>query len=104
MRIRRPFRLYDKTEDALLGKPPWEQWPLGVRSEIELEHKRAYRERIPIQLKHPLGDQVFRWLEVRVFSCEFGTIAYYRDVSEQKRPLSSGNDSRPSWIPRTMQL
>jgi PAS domain-containing protein len=53
------------------------------KQSVEREHKQAYRERIPIQLQQPFGEQSFRWLEIRVFPYEFGTIAYYRDITVQ---------------------
>ena len=39
-------RYFGKTADALWGTLIWEQWPGPVRTDVELAHKRAYRERI----------------------------------------------------------
>jgi PAS domain S-box-containing protein len=81
-------RLCRKTTDKLLGRTPWAQWPASARTEIERQHRRALRERVPVELQHSFAEGREEWLELRACSCEAGTIAYYRDITGQKRAES----------------
>ena len=76
-------RMFGKAQDQLASTTPWGQWPASVRPEIERQHQRALQDQAPVELQHPVEGE--KWIELRAFSCEFGTIAYYRDLTEQKR-------------------
>jgi PAS domain S-box-containing protein len=77
-------RMFGKTQDLLASTTLWEQWPSSVRTEIERRHRHALNEQTPVELQNPIAEGSEKWLELRAFSCELGTIAYYRDLSDQK--------------------
>ncbi len=77
-------RLYRKPSDRLLHTSPWDQWPATARPEIETRHRKGLNARAPMRLEHPFIPGIENWLELRVFSCEVGIIAYYRDLTEQQ--------------------
>ena len=76
-------QMLGKTQDQLLGTTLWEHWPSSVHTEIERRHRLTLHEQTPVEVEHPTEGE--KWLELRVFSCELGTIAYYHDLTEQRR-------------------
>jgi PAS domain S-box-containing protein len=76
-------RMFGKTHDQLASTTLWEQWPSSLRTEIERRHRLSLHEQTPVELQHPI--EIEKWVELRAFSCELGTIAYYHDLTEQKR-------------------
>jgi hypothetical protein len=75
-------RMFGKTQDQLASTTLWEQWSSSVRTQIERRHRHALKEQTPVELEHPIEGE--KWLELRAFSSELGTIAYYHDLSDQK--------------------
>jgi PAS domain S-box-containing protein len=69
--------LYQTTEEHMLGRKPWEQCPAPARTEVEEGHRRALAEVVPIELPGWSAGVEAR-IEIRAFSCEAGTVTYYR--------------------------
>jgi PAS domain S-box-containing protein len=78
--------LYRKTAAGLLGATPWEQWPTAERTEIRRRHERALKNRAPVGLRHFLPNTSEDVIELRVFSCEAGIVAYYRTITVAVTP------------------
>jgi PAS domain S-box-containing protein len=77
--------LYRRTSDCLMGTIPWEHWPAAARDEIQQQHHRALKDRTPVELQKFLENGFKEWLELRAFCCEAGIVAYYRDITVQKK-------------------
>jgi PAS domain S-box-containing protein len=76
-------RMFGKTQDQLASTTLWEQWPSSIRTEIERRHRLAFNEHTPVEL--PNSQVSEKWLELHAYSCELGIVAYYHDLTEQKR-------------------
>ncbi|HTU47190.1 MAG TPA: PAS domain S-box protein [Bryobacteraceae bacterium] len=76
--------LWQRTEEQMLGKTPWEQWPTFLRVEVAEAHRRALKERTPVTLRRWSAEGVEERMEVCAFPCEAGIAAYYHQLSSGK--------------------
>ena len=73
--------LFGLPADQLRGRQPWVLWPEALRRDIELKHRQSLREQTAVDL-NGLSE---RRLLLRVFQCEYGTVAHYHDNTGQWR-------------------
>lgn len=76
--------LWQKAEEQILGRTPWEQWPAFMRIEVAEGHRRALKERMAVELLRWSAEGVEERMEVRAFRCEAGIVTYYHQVASGK--------------------
>src|SRR5579864_3183418 len=77
-------RLWRKSPDQLLGRPPWDMWPESERTEIERCHRQALDEHASVEIRQAVERESEKCLSLHAFSCELGIIVYYHDLTGQK--------------------
>ena len=90
---RRAARLWQTTEEQMLGRRPWEQWPACARAEVEEGHRRALAGEEAVELQGWSAEQVEGRMEVRAFPCEAGIITYYRQLGGERGREPAGLDT-----------
>ncbi len=80
-------RINSKPRTEVIGKSHWEEWPISVGTNVELQYRRAMAEQIPVHFEHHyyLPDKYDLWLEVHAYPCEDGLDIFYRDISDRKQ-------------------
>ena len=69
--------------DELLGRTPWEVWPMLLGSEVDRSCHEAMELGRPSTVEHMSGGG--RWFELRTYPTSAGVSVYLRDISERKR-------------------
>ncbi|HEX3684289.1 MAG TPA: PAS domain S-box protein [Bryobacteraceae bacterium] len=82
--------LWQETEEQMVGRRPWEQWPGWMRTEIEEGHRRALAEEAPVELQGWSLDGIEGRLELRAFRWEAGIVTYYRQIPTDKSRGAGG--------------
>ncbi|MBN3871705.1 PAS domain S-box protein [Nostoc sp. JL33] len=80
-------RINGKLRTEVIGKSHWEEWPLSVGTNVELQYRRAIAEQIPVHFEHHyyLPSKYDLWLEIHAYPCEDGLDIFFRDISERKQ-------------------
>jgi PAS domain S-box-containing protein len=78
-------QLFQKCGDHLLGSTLWSHWPENLQNVIEHEHRREFNESRHVHVAYPCKEQSIQWLELRIYQCEFGIVAHYRDITGPRR-------------------
>lgn len=72
-----------ETEDELLGKTIWEEFPETVETRLYEETHRAFETQEQIVFEEYV-EQVETWYETHVYPSEEGVTVYARDITEKK--------------------
>ena len=74
----------DRSNEDLLGKDLWEEYPATLGTEIEHQYRRAVAEQVAVSLEtfYPPHD---RWYEIRAHPSSDGLSVYFRDVTVRRR-------------------
>ncbi|MEH2433676.1 MAG: PAS domain S-box protein [Nostoc sp.] len=80
-------RINGKSRTEIIGKSYWEEWPLSVDTNVELQYRRAIAEQIPVHFEHHyyLPSKYDLWLEIHAYPCEDGLDIFFRDISQRKQ-------------------
>ncbi|BBD69429.1 multi-sensor hybrid histidine kinase [Nostoc commune NIES-4072] len=80
-------RINGKSRTEVIGKSYWEEWPLSVDTNVELQYRRAIAEQIPVHFEHHyyLPSKCDLWLEIHAYPCEDGLDIFFRDISQRKQ-------------------
>ncbi|WP_458188342.1 PAS domain-containing protein [Haladaptatus sp. NG-WS-4] len=75
-------RLLDRTEEEVLGKKIWDEFPDALNSQFEDEYRRAMETQEPTTFEayYPPLDILFK---VHAYPSEGGLSVYFRDVTEE---------------------
>jgi PAS domain S-box-containing protein len=76
-------RMLRCSPDELLGRTPWEVWPMLLGSEVDRSCHEAMELGRPSTVEHVTG--AGRWFELRAYPTSAGVSVYLRDISERKR-------------------
>jgi PAS domain S-box-containing protein len=78
------LRRVSKTQEILLGRSLWEEFPDLVGTSIEENYRRAVKERVPVEFQtfySPLN----AWFDVRAYPSPEGLSVYFHDITERMR-------------------
>jgi len=80
-------RINRKSRTEVIGKSHWEECPLSVGTNVELQYRRAMAEQIPVHFEHHyyLPSKYDLWLEIHASPCEDGLDIFFRDISQRKQ-------------------
>ncbi|MCC5621105.1 PAS domain S-box protein [Nostoc sp. CHAB 5715] len=80
-------RINGKPRTEVIGKSHWEEWPLSVGTNVELQYRWAMAEQIPVHFEHHyyLPSKYDLWLEIHAYPCEDGLDIFFRDISQRKQ-------------------
>ena len=80
-------RINRKSRTEVIGKSYWEEWPLSVGTNVELQYRKAIAEQIPVHFEHHyyFPSQYDLWLEIHAYPCEDGLDIFFRDISQRKQ-------------------
>ncbi|WP_164928851.1 PAS domain-containing protein [Gloeobacter violaceus] len=73
-----------KTQQALIGKNVWEEWPGLVGTRFETECRRAVVEQVAVHLEE-FDVPSNLWFEVHAYPSSDGLGIYFRDITERRR-------------------
>ncbi|MEH1873011.1 PAS domain S-box protein [Nostoc sp.] len=80
-------RINGKPRTEVIGKSHWEEWPLSVGTNVELQYRRAIAQQIPVYFEHHyyFPPKYDFWLEIHAYPCEDGLDIFFRDISQRKQ-------------------
>lgn len=81
---RQAERLLDRTQQELLGKNVWSEFPEAMNSRFYREYYKVISERVSVTFEEfyqPLN----RWFEVRAYPAQNGLGIYFRDITKRKQ-------------------
>ncbi|MEH2326173.1 MAG: PAS domain S-box protein [Nostoc sp.] len=80
-------RINGKPRTEVIGKSHWEEWPLSVGTNVELQYRKAIAEQIPVYFEYHyyFPSQYDFWLEIHAYPCEDGLDIFFRDISQRKQ-------------------
>ncbi len=75
------------TQESVVGRTIWEQWPGNVGTEIERNYRRAMAEGVPVRFVHGYFEsgRFDLWLEIHAYPSPDGLALFFRDISEARR-------------------
>ncbi|MBE9103695.1 PAS domain S-box protein [Nostoc cf. edaphicum LEGE 07299] len=73
-----------KSRTEVIGKSHWEEWPVSLGTNLELNYRWAMAEQIPVHFEYhyylpPKNDL---WLEIHAYPSEDGLDIFFRDISD----------------------
>ncbi len=80
----RAEELFGRTEEELLGKSVWDEFPAASERSYRDRYERAMETQEPVVFEE-YSDAADAWLEVSVYPSETGLSIYFRDVTERRR-------------------
>ena len=75
---------FGAARDALLGKVPWDVFPITRGTIFQQECERAVRERCSVAFE-AVSLLSSRWVEVRAYPTPQGLAVYFRDITDRKQ-------------------
>ncbi|MDZ7965605.1 MAG: PAS domain S-box protein [Nostoc sp. DedSLP03] len=80
-------RINNKPRTEVIGKSHWEEWPISLGTNLELNYRRAMAEQIPVHFEyhHYLPPKYDLWLEIHAYPSEDGLDIFFRDITERKQ-------------------
>ncbi len=77
-------QILERTQQELLGKNVWDEFPESVGSIFDQEYHRAISEQVSIAFEG-FYQTLNSWLEVRAYPTRDGLAVYFRDITERKQ-------------------
>lgn len=76
-------RFLRRTQDQLMGKNVWEEFPEGVGTAFDRAYRRAIAEQVTVQVEefYPPLDA---WIELRIYPTRSGLAVYFQDVTARR--------------------
>jgi PAS domain S-box-containing protein len=75
---------FGATREALLGKVPWDVFPITRGTVFQHEYERAVHERCSVAFE-AVSLLSSRWVEVRAYPTPQGLAVYFRDITDRKQ-------------------
>jgi PAS domain S-box-containing protein len=75
---------FGATREALLGKVPWDVFPITRGTIFQHEYERAVRERCSVAFE-AISLLSSRWVEVRAYPTPQGLAVNFRDITDRKQ-------------------
>lgn len=75
---------FGAAREALLGKVPWDVFPITRGTIFQQEYERAVRERCSVAFE-AVSLLSSRWVEVRAYPTPQGLAVYFRDITDRKQ-------------------
>ncbi len=76
-------RLLARTQEELLGRSVWAEFPSAVGSTFEHQYRRAAREGVSVSFEE-FFPPLETWFEVRAYPSEDGLSVFFQNVNERK--------------------
>lgn len=80
-------RLLFRSQDELLGKNMWEEFPEAVDLTFYDQYHRAIREQTPVSFD-AFFPSLEKWFDVRAYPSETGLTVYFQDITKKKMSMS----------------
>ncbi|AFZ23359.1 PAS domain S-box [Cylindrospermum stagnale PCC 7417] len=93
---RQAERIWQKSQDELIGKNIWQVFPAAIGSISYHEYQRAISQQVSVEFEN-FYPQLNRYFQVHAYPSQDGLSVYFQDITERRQTAAALRESEERW-------